>query len=328
MIIRPFCNADLPRLVNVWIEHWSCLGASPPVAMATMEQAILARTFFDPANLLIAQSDGDVLAWCHVAVDGAVDSEIDTTVPKSGVPEESVATRSGRILAFCFSPDGGLEVCDSLLAAAEARVKALGADELNVGLVRDCFDGYVGLPPIGHGIGVPEGDTRMTALLARSGYTLGESISRLVASTSPYRPPINREALQFRRTTRGVRETQIPTQPRLGSAMSHFDIERHQVVDHRTAEVLAEVGLWCSDVEAQVMDGAHAILDLTPLAEAGQLKSVESFLIGSLIQTLADRRIYSVETAINSSQTELIGQLESLQFENTEKGNSWKKKLI
>lgn len=286
--------------------------------MATMEQAILARTFFDPDNLLVAQSDGRLLAWCHVAVDPE---------PQAAAGEDGVAAAQGRVLAFCFSPAGGREIGESLLAAAETRIQALGGQELSVGHVRDRFHGYLGLPPIGHGIGVPERDTRMTALLSESQYTCGEPISRLVVSTSPYRQPINRAALQFRRTTRGVCQPQIPTLPRLGSAMSHLDIERHQVVDQRTAEVLAEVELWCSDVEAQVMDSAHAILDLSRLEVAGELQTAEGFLIGNLLQSLADRRIYSVETAIDSDQAGLIGQLEALQFENLEKGHRWQKKL-
>ncbi len=307
--------------------------------MATIEQAILARTFFDPANLLVALSDGQVRAWCHVAVDRYPDEHAnelshaavgEDIVGQDAVSQDSVGDDEpmARMLAFCFSPDGGLEVCAPLLAAAEARVKELGCNSLRVGLVRDGYDGYVGLPPIGHGIGVPEADTRTTSLLSEMGYTPSEPISRMVVSTSPYRPPVNREALQLRRTTRGVRDPRIPTVPRLASALSHFDIERHKIVDHRTSEVLAQLELWCSDVEAQVMNCSNAILDLSLLEEENQLKAAESFLIGSLIQTLADRRIYFVETAINSDRTELIRQLESLQFENMEKGHQWQKKLV
>ncbi|WP_372717990.1 hypothetical protein [Novipirellula sp.] len=311
-------------MVDLWIDHWSCIGMSPPVAMATIEQAILARTFFDPANLLVALSDGQVRAWCHVAVDRYPEEAGQKGDLDTGFEHEHM----GRMLAICFSPNGGLEVCEPLLAAAEARVKELGCHSLRVGLVRDGYDGYVGLPPIGHGIGVPEADTRTTSLLTQAGYTASDPISRLVVSTSPYRPPVNREALQLRRTTRGVREPRMPVIPRLASAFSHFDIECHKIVDHRTGEMLAQVELWCSDVEAQVMNCAHAILDLSPLENPDRLSGAESFLIGSLIQTLSDRRIYAVETAVNSDRSELIRQLETLQFENTEKGHQWQKKLV
>ncbi|TWU41035.1 hypothetical protein Poly41_18700 [Novipirellula artificiosorum] len=313
-MIRPFCNVDLPRLVDVWIQHWSCIGISPPVSMATIEQAILARTFFDPNNLIVAESEGEVRAWCHFAVDG-------TGSEKAG------SEKAGRIRSICFSPDGGLDVCDSLLTAVERAIGSLGAEIVTVGLVRDGHDGYAGLPPIGHGIGIPAADSRTSSLLSRRSYNRDHSISRMVVNTSPYRPPVSRDALQLRRTTRIESHRRIPTEPRLASAMSHFDIERHQTIDHRTDEILSMIEFWSSDVEAQVMNCDNAILDLSLLKQPDQLSIAESYLIGSVIQRMADRRVYTVETAVDSSQQTLIRQLEALQFRNFEQGYQWTKKV-
>ncbi len=312
--IRSFSNADLPRIVDVWIDHWSCLGAPPTVSMATIEQAILARTFFDPKRLLVAECEGKVRAWCHFAIDEASDS--------SGVSQNSAT-----VFAFCFSPDGGREACSPLLSAIEKLAIESLATEITFGVIRDSENGYAGLPPVGYGIGVSEADTRTTSFLSDASYHPKKNAFRFTVSTSPYRPPVSREALQLRRTTRSIRENYIPSIPRFASALSHFDIERHRLVDHRTAEVLAEIDLWCSDVEAQVMNCSHAILDLNRLKEPLRLTAAEGFLIGSLVQTLADRRIYAVETVLDHPSTELANQLRSLQFQLSDAGATWGKTI-
>ncbi|TWT76580.1 hypothetical protein CA13_70760 [Planctomycetes bacterium CA13] len=340
-IIRPFRNVDLPCLVDVWIQHWSCVGIAPPVSMATIEQAILARTFFDPQTLLVAEIGGQVQAWCHFAVgppkshqprpfesESEFEDAANLDATNLDATNLDATNLEGRLRAICFSPDEGLQVCDPLLDAAERAMAKMDATKVSVGLVRDRWDGYAGLPPIGHGIGVPAADSRTSSLLSRKGYNRGGAIARMVVNTSPYRPPVSREALQLRRTTRLEHRLRIPTDPRLASSLSHFDIERHQTTNHQTAEVLSQFDLWSSDVEAQVMNCDNAILDLSLQKEPARLNMAETFLIGSLIQRLADRRVYTVETAVDGSQTELIGQLEALQFRNVEQGYQWTKQLV
>ena len=202
-----------------------------------------------------------------------------------------------------------------------------GFERIVVGPLRDEVTGYLGLAPLGHGIGVSANDVRTSSLLSRHGYTSGKSVARLCANTNPYRMPINREWIQLKRSTRIETEHWIPADARHASAMAHVDIEHHALVDHRSNETLATLAIWLSDPDAQVMDCARAIIDLNDIHDRGQLTSSESFLIGSVIQSLANRRIFTVETAVDQDCGELIKQLNVLNFAGCEMGQRWQRTL-
>lgn len=314
--IRDYCNADLPALARVWSEHWTAAESPPPISATIIERAILSRTFFSNTELLVAEIDGEVEGWCHVSL------------PEPG-PEDLDAQNSsgqGILSAICFT-QAGLSLCDDLLTAAQQRAAEKGARSIAAGPLRDQQCGFVGLAPIGHGYGIPDVDVRASSLLSRHGFRPKGSYYRMAATTAPYKPPVNREMMQLRRTTRSERDGVLPQQGRYASAMCHLDIEHHRLINHRTGERLANVRLWLSDPEAQVMSCAETILDLSPIETQGQLTMGESFLIASMIQTMATRCIFRVETVINAEQTELQNQLETLQFQSAGRGQRWVKEI-
>ncbi|MEM6470592.1 MAG: hypothetical protein AAF802_13630 [Planctomycetota bacterium] len=315
MEIRQFCNADLPSLAQVWSEHWAAAGPPPPVSATIIERSILARPFFRPHELLVVETEGRVEAWCHF---GRLrkDEDLDAT------PDQSVAVVS----SICFS-QAGLHHSDELLAAAEKQVSQEGCSRVVVGLLRDQKSGYVGLPPVGHGIGIPDMDVRVSSLLSRHGYRPAESAIRMEVTTAPYRPPVNREMMQFRRTTRTEHSSVIPREGRYAAAMSHLDIEHHRLINHRSGERLANVRLWLSDPESQVMSCSEAILDLSVIETQGSLTSAESFLVTAVIQSMTTRCVFRLETSIDATNHELVQQLEALQFHESGRGHRWAKEV-
>ena len=116
-------------------------------------------------------------------------------------------------------------------------------------------------------------------------------------------------------------------QGRYASAMAHLDIEHHQLINHRNGDRLANVRLWLSDPEAQVMSCSEAILDLSVTETPGELNSAETFLVAALIQSMATRCVFRVETSIDGEHTSLKEQLSSLNFDNTQRGQRWTKEL-
>ncbi len=306
-MIRSFHNADVPALADVWIRHWSMIAPPPPVTVAMIEQAILSRTFFDASQLLIAEEDGRACGWCHFAIDPSAD-------------------RLGVLCAICLVPEADPSIGRQLLAESMQRLASLGIDRVNAGLLRDDRFGYAGLEPIGHGIGIPQADGRITELLSQSGFTSAQSAVQMVASTGAYRPPISREAVQLRRSTQLACETATVPDPPSASAMAHFDIERYRLID-RAGKPLATVDLWCSDPEAEVMVSRHAILDIEPALQRGSLDAAESFLVASILQSLAARHVFSVESVIDGTQTELYQQLQTLHFHEQQRGDVWTRDL-
>lgn len=305
-MIRNFRNVDAPALAEIWNDHWSMLGPSPVVTAPMVEQAVLSRTFFDPARLLVAETADGLCGWCHHGLDGE-DSKI------------------ALITAVCLKPGAEAEGGE-LIAEALRRIAEDGIRQVRAGALRDRRFGLSGLNPVGHGSGIPDADVRVTSLLSQAGFSAGESATQMVVSTESYRPPVSREALQFRRSTTLSRETRPASDTRLASAMAHLDVECHRLRD-RSGKILGELDLWCSDPEAEVMSPHHAIVDFGESLSRGKLEPAESFLLGAVLQSLAARHIHSVETVIDADQTQLRDQLQSLHFRAAESGHVWHKTL-
>lgn len=315
--IRPFRNSDLPGLLNVWIQHWSAIGPPPPVSNAMIEQAILARTFFEARHLLVVESEGVVRAWSHIVAERPDEQ-----------PEPDEDVRPTAVLAaICFDTNEGLASCDRLLEATEQHANESGFGILVTGPVRDDHCGYAGLAPLGHGVGIPNDDARTASLFSRRGYVPQQSMTSFSTTTNTYRPPVSRDAMQLRRSTRTDVAEVFPETPRRASSMAHLDIERHQLIEHRTGTVLAETELWISDPEAQVMDCSHAILSLPPgrTTSDGAAIAAESYLIGSLVQSLPNRRIFEIETVVDDNDAVRMEQLQTLKFEAQQRGQRWQK---
>jgi len=338
-VIRPFQNSDLPGIFEVWIRHWKAARQTPPVSVSILERAILSRNFFHPSRLLVGLADKQVIAWAHSFPDAPASST------DNAAESEADAYGSATIAAICFADEPGLAICDQLLRAVETDLRDSGMKEIRVGPVRDDHNGYAGLAPVGHGIGVPSSDARTGSLLSRNGYHVARSIDRMVVQTSTYRPPVNRLFLQLRRSTRLDHVPVLPSDDRVNAALSHFDIERHILIDYQQQRTLAMCGLWMGDPEVQVMESSRAILALTLLdahrfdglpmpinpdvatdsTGGRELTLQQQFLIASLVQSLSNRQIFTVETAVDRDDQRLLTQLKELKFECVEQGKQWMK---
>lgn len=353
--IRPFQNSDLPGIFEVWMRHWAAARQSPPVSVSILERAVLARRFFQPRDLMVALADDRVIAWAHSFRDDDAGNELGLTTRSVAVDHKSPPANgaapteqppTATIAALCFADEPGIAICDQLLRAVEEQLAQAGVRQILVGPVRDVRNGYAGLAPVGHGIGIPVSDARTGSLLSRNGYQVARSVDRMVVQTSTYRPPVNRAFLQLRRSTRLDRLLLLPSDGRMAASMSHFDIERHTLVDHQQQQMLATCEFWLGDPEVQVMESSRAILTLSPMGgrfydgepvpvpakrfvdpELRELSTECQFLISSLVQSLSNRQILTVETAIDRDDRKLIQQLEQLKFSCTEQGKQWTKSL-
>lgn len=313
MSIRPFCNADVPRLVRLWNQHWASFGPDPQVNLRQMEQAVLSRTGFDPDLLLITDTpdsadpeDADQAGgWCQVSCDPH---------------DPSAAT----ITAVCLAAQADESLACELIAAAATRAEQRGVRRLSVGVIRDSRYGLAGLPPVGYGVGVADADQRLVTALQRSGFQPVQRAIRYTGSVSGYRPPINRDVVQLRRTTDIQVVSIIDETPSSAAALSHLDVEAHQLLDRDGAKITA-IRMWFSDLDAKVMSPAVAIAEL-PAAEVSQpLSGAEAYLLSTIIGSLSIRGIAVVETVIDEEHTELASQLETLQLAPGDRGARWER---
>ena len=304
--VRPFCNADLPQLVGLWNEHWGSIGPNPNVNIAQFEQALVARTFFRPENLLVFDSGG-IQAWCVCF-------------------QERELAENGLIAFLCLANAVDPSVATQLIDAAVTRLVAMGASKIRVGVARDHRYGFAGLNPVGYGIGIPQVDSRIGTLLNNCGFSTEVTFQRLSATVQGYRPPVSRDAIQLRRSTQVDMVEFSHADQRSAAAMSHLDVEMLRLID-RTQTVLARIHLWFSDPEAEVMNPAMAIIDLSSRQSPDQLLSEEAYLCATAIQSLVARGIAVAETVVDTNHSELLEQLRGLNFQATDCGDVWVKQL-
>jgi hypothetical protein len=275
----------------------------PAVREAQLEQAILSRTFFRADELLVAASDNRLEGWlqcCPSPHDQGL-----VVVP-----------------VICLAPYASSSTASQLLQETRRRSGNLGAQRIQVGIARDNAFGYAGLDPIGHGVGIVEHDTRLQSILVGEGFHPASSATAMSVSVVGFRPPMTRDALQYRRTTLVEHAPYRFSDPRQAAGMSHLDVETQCLVN-RGGERLASFEQWLSDPEAEVMRPSLMILDLGQAHQRGRLSGAESYLIAAQIQEAAQRNILTIETSVDDDKLELKTQLETLQFRPTSRGQCW-----
>jgi hypothetical protein len=223
--IRSFQNDDLPAMRDVWLDHWLAVGIATSISVPQLEQAIVSRSFFDPDLLLVAVNDQTPIAWSHVILNDG---------------HQDAAAKSATIAAVCTCQGSDVSVAERLIAEAIARVRSRGADQVTAGVVRDHVCGYAGLDPIGHGAGILMQDFVTTSALREVGFQPVQELTRHVAPTACYRPPVSREALHLRRSASTRSARTLPATPRMSAGLSHIDIERFELID-REGTVMAEL---------------------------------------------------------------------------------------
>jgi hypothetical protein len=300
--VRSVHNADLPSLVAIWNQHWNRLGFPVAVSWTRFEQAILSRTFFRPESLLIVEAEAKPLGWAHFL----------------HLPESA---STAVVCAICLGAHCSPDLAAELLRETLVRIDATGAHKIEVGTAQDSLLGYGGLAPVGHCFGIPKRDQVVARLLAEQGFQPSEDFVRLLVTVPGYRPPVSREGLQLRRISRVERQKRVPHDLRQASSMSHLDIETFRLLD-RTNKELAQLDLWFSDAEAEVMSPGTVILDL---ARTGVMSPEQMYLLGATIVSLSDRRISNVEAVIRSDAHVLQNQLQSLQFQIADEGSIWRR---
>ncbi len=65
---RKFSNTDPPRLVQAWNDIFTGRGAVPLQSATYLDRFILAKPYFDPAGLILAEEDGVCVGFAHAAL--------------------------------------------------------------------------------------------------------------------------------------------------------------------------------------------------------------------------------------------------------------------
>jgi ribosomal protein S18 acetylase RimI-like enzyme len=161
---RTFRNTDPPRLVEVWNETFTGRGAVRLRTSTALERFVLAKPYFDPAGLIIAEQDGHCAGFAHAGF-GA------------GERQAGVSCDLGAICMIGVRPGFRRRgIGTELLRQAEAYLRQRGARTILAGPHAPCNAFYLGLYGGSDLPGFLTSDLDADPFLTRHGYRVQEQV--------------------------------------------------------------------------------------------------------------------------------------------------------
>ena len=227
---RTFRNADPPLLLRLWHQCELGRGAARPNSTEPFESINYAQPYFDPAGLIVALADREVVGFIHAGFGFTEDrSAID---PSSGV-----------VCVVMVRPDFRRRgIGRELMRRAEEYLGRAGAREITCGesRLRDPF--YYGLYGGSRPSGFLQSDPLAAPFMKALGYAPCETIGIYQRDLRVQRDPMNMRLMGIRRSTELV-IADAPLQPTYWwyTHMGRGESLRFRLVEKKTQEPVAAV---------------------------------------------------------------------------------------
>jgi ribosomal protein S18 acetylase RimI-like enzyme len=130
---RQFRNTDPPKLVAVWNEAFDGRGVVRLRTSAPLERHAFAKPHFDPAGLVLAEENGEVVGFCHAGFG-------------TNVEEKALDRKSGVICLLGVRPAFRRRgIGSELLHRGEGYLRDRGATQLFAGAMSPLDPFYLGM---------------------------------------------------------------------------------------------------------------------------------------------------------------------------------------
>lgn len=313
---RAFRNDDPPRLCAVWNRQPSAQGRVSELTPLMLENCVFAKLYFDRQGLILAESGGDVVGFAHAGFGpSSTGTEID---PRRGVLAALMA-RPG--------PDE-TEILDGLRQAAERYLREKGAESVVAGGTHECSPFYLGLWGGSQIPGVPESADRLLDVFRNAGYVEQFRYAIQSLALTGFRPPIDRQILQWRRELE-VQMAAEPVPPSWwqSSVLGLAEYQEYQLRDPRTSETLARLILWdMQPLALSQRQNLRGVFDWNcdPVRlEAG----IMVFFLSEILRMLGTERVAQLEFQVPFADAAIRAALQRLNFRSLDTGIVLEKQL-
>ncbi|MFO0903563.1 MAG: GNAT family N-acetyltransferase [Pirellulales bacterium] len=197
MTIRTFRNSDPPHLVRLWNQQPPTIGRLQPLTVRALDDTALAKLYFEPRGLLVAEHDERAVGYIHAGFAPTADgAQLDRS--------------RGCISALVVAPTSNAdETARQLLAAAEEYLRRAGAKSVCAGAPGPVDPFYLGIDGGSRGEGAPTDDPRLIPWFVAAGFAEAGSRTIWRRSLSGYRPPVERALSNWLRTTQVERTAEL-----------------------------------------------------------------------------------------------------------------------
>lgn len=243
---RAFRNTDPPQLAEIWRSHATTRGLMQPMSVTAFDRFVLSKPTFDREGLIVAVDEGKLIGFGHAGF-GPNESR------------DALSTERGVTCLVLVRPDADPAIARALLKRCEAYLRARGAKVLYAGGSYPLSPFYYGMYGGSELSGVLDSDVQAGELFRTAGYQVGQRSVVLHRDLAGFRPVVDRQQIQIRRTTRLETTIDPPATSWWDAVMfEQFDRTRWTVVEREGGPSLASVYVWDLETMAGAW-GVHAV---------------------------------------------------------------------
>lgn len=312
--LRPFRNSDSPAIVAVWNAQSPLRGRLKTITTALLEQHILAKPYFDPQGLIVAQDSDRVVGFVHAGF-------------MPGAKPGELLCGQGIICQLLVSPQSDAsQLSVQLLAAAETFLRNAGATEFYGGGFGEHAPFYLGLYGGCELPGVLVEDSTLTSSLLASGYTEYQSAEIWQRELSTFRPRIDRELMGLRRQFQLRAVSSDGSEPWSDACIfSWIDRTHLEIVSNVKDARCGVLTFWdmeplASNWGVRAMGLADARFDM-PVAR----RTCCVWLLAEAIRQFQTQGIALLEVQTKSDEPELVEACRKLGFQMVDRGTQFRK---
>jgi GNAT superfamily N-acetyltransferase len=286
--IRPFSNLDPPAVTEVWQRCAQQPGLTLPVSVDSFERLVFSKLYFPESRLFLAFEGDKPLGFAHAAFGPNRD-------------RTWISTETGVVCMLLVCPECPrrdavarqlLDQCDRFLMDCGASVIQGGASPPLAPFYAGLYGGS--LPP-----GIFTTDRFTQEVFTAAGY---QPVGRTLIcrrSLDGFRPPVDRQLMQVRRSTR-LNTLVDPPSRDWWEAMEigEFDLTRFELSERRCPGLVGSLTVRDMGPPSPDLPGpAAGILDLF-VEESHRRQGVATFLLGEAFTQLVQQGLGSVEAHI------------------------------
>lgn len=299
---RAFRNTDLSQLAEIWRGHSTSRGLMQPMSMAVLERYVISKPTFDRQGLIVAEGEGKLFGFAHAGFGPSDDGS-------------TVSTERGVTSLVMLRPDAEPAVAGELLARCEAYLTGRGAKTLYGGGRYPLSPFYYGLYGGSELSGVLDSDPQTKAIFGAAGYREAARSLVLNRDLAGFRPLVDRQQIQIRRTTRLEMTVDPPAKTWWDAVMFEpFERTRWALVEHEGGPPLASVYFW----NLETMIGtwgvrAVGIVDLEVTSERRR-RGLATNLLGEAFRQIHGQGITLAEVHVPEKNTGALAVFRRLGF--------------